>query len=81
MRYFVPAWHREVSDWAYSQQNMIFDDAVGNMRIMNHADETYGVIIGDYKPQLLTQLNGEGIASTDTLSAFDWIQDKTLKEN
>lgn len=81
MRYFVPAWHREVSDWAYSQQNMTFDDAVGNMRIMNHADETYGVIIGDYKPQLLTQLNGEGIASTDTLSAFDWIQDTSLQEN
>lgn len=81
MRYFVPAWHREVSDWAYSQQNMTFDDAVGNMRIMNHADETYGIIIGDYKPQLLTQLNGEGIASTDTLSAFDWIQDTALQEN
>lgn len=81
MRYFVPAWHREVTDWAYSQQNMTFDDAVGNMRIMNHADETYGVIIGDYKPQLLTQLNGEGIVSTDTLSAFDWIQDTALQEN
>ena len=26
--------------------NYYLDDAIGNMRIMNHADEDYGLIIG-----------------------------------
>ena len=81
MKYFVPAWHRDVSDWAYSSHTITFDDAIGNMRIMNRVDEAYGVIIGDYKPQLITQMNTEGIAPTDTLAAFDWIQDTDLHDN
>ena len=51
MKYFVPSWHLDISDWASTQQIITFDDAIGNMRIMNHADEDYGLIIGDYKPQ------------------------------
>ena len=78
MKYFVPSWHLDISDWASTQQIITFDDAIGNMRIMNHADEDYGLIIGDYKPQLITQLNAEGVAPTDTLAAFDWIQDTAL---
>ncbi|MFR0592224.1 accessory Sec system protein Asp1 [Limosilactobacillus mucosae] len=81
MKYFVPAWHRDVSDWAYSSHTITFDDAIGNMRIMNRVDEAYGVIIGDYKPQLITQMNTEGVAPTDTLAAFDWIQDTDLHDN
>lgn len=48
MKYFVPSWHLDIGDWASTQQNITFDDAIGNMRIMNHADENYGLIIGDY---------------------------------
>lgn len=81
MKYFVPSWHLGIGDWASTQQNITFDDAIGNMRIMNHADENYGLIIGDYKPQLITQLNAEGVAPTDTLAAFDWIQDTALQDN
>lgn len=81
MKYFVPSWHLDIGDWASTQQNITFDDAIGDMRIMNHADEDYGLIIGDYKPQLITQLNAEGVAPTDTLAAFDWIQNTALQDN
>lgn len=74
MNYFVPAWHKQENDWAYSQPSIEFDDAVSHLRILQDNNYPVGVILTDYQPQLTTKLNHLAFFPNKIWSVFDYLQ-------
>lgn len=74
MNYFVPAWHGQQGDWAFSSPAIEFDDAVSHLRILQDNDYPVGVVLTDYQPQLTTKLSQLALFPNKVWSAFDYLQ-------
>lgn len=74
MIYFVPAWHRQMSDWAYYHPQLILDDAINQIKTFQDKNQRVGLVITDYQPQLSVKLSEYAIAPQRLFSAFDYLQ-------
>lgn len=81
MDYLVPAWHKQLVDWAYSTPEIQFDDAVSHMKVFQHNQRKVGLVVIDYLPQLTTQLSQIALAPDSLFSLFDYLQDVNGFEN
>lgn len=57
MEYFIPAWHSQLTDWAYSVSHIEIYDAIANMRLLREGKRKVGLVLTDYQPQFMTKLN------------------------
>ncbi|WP_367342617.1 accessory Sec system protein Asp1 [Limosilactobacillus sp.] len=74
MEYLVPAWHDQLIDWSYTTPEIKFDDVVSHARVLQKGGHQISLVITDYLPQLLTQLNQFALQPDHMFSVFDYIQ-------
>lgn len=74
MDYLIPAWHELLEDSAVMMPKLKFDDAYSNLHLLKDAHQAVGVIVTDYQPHLLTQLNSDAILPDKIISVFDILQ-------
>lgn len=74
MEYFIPAWHGQLVDWAYSVPNIEFDDTISHIRMLQQVQRRIGLVITDYQPQLSTKLNQMALNPNEYFSVFDYLQ-------
>lgn len=81
MEYLVPAWHKQLIDWAYTSAQIEFDDAISHCRVLSKGGYHVGLVITDYLPHLYTQLNQLALAPDKIFSVFDYLQGVNLWSN
>ncbi len=74
MEYFIPAWHEDNSDWAVAIPSITILDATSHMRILQNNGHEVGVIITNYEPGLMTQLNQLNYYPDHLFSIYDYLQ-------
>lgn len=74
MEYLVPAWHDQLIDWSYTTPKIKFDDVISHARVLQRGGHQVNLVITDYLPQLLTQLNQFAFQPDHLFSVFDYIQ-------
>ncbi|MCH3922185.1 accessory Sec system protein Asp1 [Limosilactobacillus sp.] len=75
MDYMVPAWHELFIDWAYNVPHLDFDDATGQLRLLQDNKQPVGLFLLNYQPNLLERLGQMALSPNSILSVFDYIQD------
>lgn len=74
MEYFIPAWHDQYEDWAVSIPNIMGADAINTMKLLKNYNYQVGLIIADYQPHILSQLNQLSIYPNAFFSLYDYLQ-------
>lgn len=74
MNYLIPAWHKQLKDWSFSTPQIEFDDAVSHYQLFKAAKKKIGLVITDYLPQLITQLDKLSVYPDRLFSLFDYLQ-------
>ncbi len=74
MEYFIPAWHSQLTDWAYSVSHIEIYDAIANMRLLREGKRKVGLVLTDYQPQFMTKLNQVAFCPDQLFVVFDYLQ-------
>ena len=80
MDYLLPAWHKQLDDWAYSVPQIDFDDVISHFQLFKTSGRKVGIVITDYLPQLATQLSQVAVYPDQLFSVFDYLQGITTTD-
>lgn len=71
----MPTWRDNLHDWSTSVPHLVFDDALGQLRLLEANQQPVGLLIVNYQPHLLEQLTQQALSPQRILSVYDYIQD------
>lgn len=74
MEYIVPAWHNQLTDWAYNIPQIEFYDGITHMQILQDNGRKVGLVLTDYQPQMTTKLNKYTFFPDYVFSVYDYLQ-------
>lgn len=74
MEYFIPSWHGQLTDWAYSVSHIEIYDAISNMKLLRAGKRKVGLVLTTYQPQFMTKLNQVAFHPDRLFVVFDYLQ-------
>lgn len=74
MNYLMPTWRDNLHDWSTSTPHLVFDDSLGQLRLLEANQQPVGLLIVNYQPHLLEQLTQQSLTPQRILSVYDYIQ-------